>query len=58
MGISILGKKFNVPIEGWHTESGPGVFEAALEFGEVTKMADQACLFKYVFHWYATFVII
>lgn len=46
--ILILGKKFNVPIEGWHTESGPGVYEAALEFGEVTMMADRACLFKYV----------
>lgn len=41
-------KAFNVPIEGWHTESGPGVYEAALEFGEVSIMADRASLFKYV----------
>lgn len=54
----IPGKKFNVPIEGWHTESGPGVYEAALEFGEVTMMADRACLFKYVGHWSANFVTI
>lgn len=39
-------EKFNCNIEGWHTESGPGVFEAALEFGEITEMADRASLFK------------
>lgn len=40
--------KFHCDIEGWHTESGPGVFEAALEFGQIQKMADRASLFKYV----------
>lgn len=39
---------FQCNIEGWHTESGPGVFEAALEFGEAHQMADRAGLFKYV----------
>ncbi|KAF7533198.1 hypothetical protein G7Z17_g13550 [Cylindrodendrum hubeiense] len=39
---------FDCNIEGWHTESGPGVFEAALEFGEIAQMADRAALFKYV----------
>ncbi|KAM4063671.1 glutamine synthetase, catalytic domain-containing protein [Hirsutella rhossiliensis] len=39
---------FACDIEGWHTESGPGVFEAALEFNEVAAMADRASLFKYV----------
>jgi glutamine synthetase len=39
---------FRCNIEGWHTESGPGVFEAALEFGEIQQMADRASLFKYV----------
>lgn len=39
---------FDCGIEGWHTESGPGVFEAALEFGEIRAMADRAALFKYV----------
>jgi glutamine synthetase len=39
---------FNCNIEGWHTESGPGVYEAALEFGEISGMADRASLFKYV----------
>lgn len=40
--------EFKCDIEGWHTESGPGVFEAALEFGEIAQMADRAALFKYV----------
>lgn len=39
---------FECDIEGWHTESGPGVYEAALEFGEIRQMADRASLFKYV----------
>ena len=39
---------FNCGLEGWHTESGPGVFEAALQYGEVCSMADKASLFKYV----------
>ncbi|KAF2745810.1 glutamine synthetase/guanido kinase [Sporormia fimetaria CBS 119925] len=47
-GIFDACQKFNCGIEGWHTESGPGVFEAALEFGEITAMADKASLFKLV----------
>jgi len=43
-------QKFGCPIEGWHTESGPGVFEAALEYGDVKSMADKAALFKLVNH--------
>ncbi|KND89116.1 Type-1 glutamine synthetase 2 [Tolypocladium ophioglossoides CBS 100239] len=39
---------FSCDVEGWHTESGPGVYEAALEFGDVAQMADRASLFKYV----------
>lgn len=41
-------EKFRCSIEGWHTESGPGVFEAALSYGEVREMADKAALFKFV----------
>lgn len=41
-------EKFRCNMEGWHTESGPGVFEAALEYGEITEMADRASLFKFV----------
>ncbi|KAI0995276.1 Type-1 glutamine synthetase 2 [Podosphaera aphanis] len=40
-------QKFNCGIEGWHTESGPGVFEAALSFGEIQEIADKASLFKF-----------
>ncbi|KAL5611391.1 hypothetical protein BROUX41_000994 [Berkeleyomyces rouxiae] len=40
-------RKFKCDIEGWHTESGPGVFEAALEYDEITEMADRANLFKF-----------
>jgi glutamine synthetase len=39
--------KFDCEVEGWHTESGPGVFEAALEFGQISGMADRTSLFKY-----------
>lgn len=46
--MTVIGTKFGVPIEGWHTESGPGVYEAALQYGEVKEMADKAGLFKYV----------
>ncbi|EON66471.1 glutamine synthetase [Coniosporium apollinis CBS 100218] len=45
-GIFDACEKFRCGIEGWHTESGPGVFEAALEFGEIREMADKAALFK------------
>ena len=47
-GIFDACEKFNTHIEGWHTESGPGVFEAALAFGEIKEMADKAGLFKWV----------
>ncbi|KAH9883991.1 glutamine synthetase [Xylariomycetidae sp. FL2044] len=39
---------FKCNLEGWHTESGPGVYEAALEFGQISEMADRGNLFKYV----------
>ena len=37
---------FRVPIEGLHTETGPGVYEAALGFSEALEQADRAVLFK------------
>ncbi|KAI6089616.1 putative glutamine synthetase [Hypoxylon rubiginosum] len=46
--------KFKCDLEGWHTESGPGVYEAALEFGQISEMADRASLFKYVVRSVAT----
>ncbi|MBS1947232.1 MAG: glutamine synthetase [Bacteroidetes bacterium] len=41
-----LLKKFNVPLEGLHTETGPGVYEAAILYGEILEAADRAVLFK------------
>jgi glutamine synthetase len=38
--------KFNVPIEGIHTETGPGVYEAAILYSEILEAADRAVLFK------------
>jgi glutamine synthetase len=37
---------FRVPIEGLHTETGPGVFEVAILYGEALEAADRAVLFK------------
>lgn len=41
-----LLKKFKVPVEGIHTETGPGVYEAAILFSEIVEAADRAVLFK------------
>lgn len=37
---------FGVPIEGLHTETGPGVLEAAIAFSPALEQADRAILFK------------
>ncbi|PIQ25633.1 glutamine synthetase [bacterium (Candidatus Blackallbacteria) CG17_big_fil_post_rev_8_21_14_2_50_48_46] len=37
---------FGIPIEGLHTETGPGVFEAAITVDEALESADRAILFK------------
>jgi glutamine synthetase len=37
---------FRVPIEGLHTETGPGVMEVALGFSSALEQADRAILFK------------
>lgn len=39
-------KKFDVPIEGIHTETGPGVYEAAILYADILEAADRATLFK------------
>ncbi|MGZ3689390.1 MAG: glutamine synthetase family protein [Bdellovibrionota bacterium] len=39
-------REFGIPIEGLHTETGPGVFEAAILFGDALECADRATLFK------------
>lgn len=38
--------KFNVPVEGLHTETGPGVYEAAILYTNVLEAADRAVCFK------------
>jgi glutamine synthetase len=40
--------QINCDIEGWHTEGGPGVYEAALKVCDIREMADRVSLFKYV----------
>ncbi|MBM3379629.1 MAG: glutamine synthetase [Betaproteobacteria bacterium] len=37
---------FGIPIEGLHTETGPGVYEAAIAFSSALEQADRAILFK------------
>ncbi|TWF38962.1 glutamine synthetase [Chitinophaga polysaccharea] len=38
--------KFDIPVEGLHTETGPGVYEAAIKYGEILTAGDRALLFK------------
>lgn len=37
---------FRIPLEGFHTETGPGVYEAAIEVDSEVAAADKAALFK------------
>lgn len=39
-------EKFDIPIEGLHTETGPGVYEAAIRYDDALRAADKAALFK------------
>ncbi|OHX64862.1 glutamine synthetase family protein [Flammeovirga pacifica] len=41
-----LLEEFNIPLEGLHTETGPGVFEAAIQYSDIVLAADRATLFK------------
>ena len=41
-----LGADMRMPIEGLHTETGPGVIEAALQYADALEGADRAALFK------------
>jgi glutamine synthetase len=38
--------QFNIPLEGLHTETGPGVYEAAITYSDILEAADRAILFK------------
>jgi glutamine synthetase len=41
-----LSRKFEIPLEGLHTETGPGVLEAAIVYSDALVAADRATLFK------------
>ncbi|MGL1887444.1 MAG: glutamine synthetase family protein [Reichenbachiella sp.] len=43
--FELLGQ-FGIPIEGLHTETGPGVYEAAIQYSGILEAADRATLFK------------
>lgn len=38
--------KFGVPVEGLHTETGDGVYEACIDYTDILEAADRAVLFK------------
>ena len=38
--------RFDIEIEGLHTETGPGVYEAAIRYDDALRAADKAALFK------------
>lgn len=44
--IMHMASEMEMPIEGLHTETGPGVLEAAIEHSDVLRAADNAVLFK------------
>ena len=37
---------FDIELEGFHTETGPGVYEAAIRYDSMIRAADKAALFK------------
>lgn len=43
--FDLLGR-FGIPLEGLHTETGPGTYEAAIMYAEALETADRATLFK------------
>ena len=45
-GLLDLSERMRMPIEGLHTETGPGVIEAALKYSDALEAADRAALFK------------
>ena len=44
--LFVLMEKFGVPVESFHTETGPGVYEASLVHCHILEAADNAALFK------------
>ncbi|MDI9313963.1 MAG: glutamine synthetase [Hydrotalea sp.] len=44
--LMAMSNEMRMPLEGLHTETGPGVLEAALEKAPVLEAADRAAIFK------------
>lgn len=44
--IMTLAEEMGMPLEGLHTETGPGVLEGALEHSEALRAADNGAFFK------------
>lgn len=44
--IMVGMRDFDIELEGLHTETGPGVYEAAIRYDSALKTADRAALFK------------
>jgi glutamine synthetase len=45
-GVIDAMSAFDVDLEGFHTETGPGVYETAIKYDGVLRAADKAALFK------------
>ena len=45
-GVIETMRAFDVELEGFHTETGPGVYETALKYDGVLRAADKSALFK------------
>ena len=45
-GISDQMEQFDVPVEGIHTETGDGVYEACIVYSDIVEAADRSVLFK------------
>lgn len=46
MDMLTMLESLRVPLEGLHTETGPGVLEAAIQYSDILEAADRAVLFK------------
>lgn len=44
--LFVLLEQFGVPLEGIHTETGPGVYEACIQYTNILEAADRAVLLK------------
>ncbi|KAI8621291.1 hypothetical protein BC830DRAFT_1095034 [Chytriomyces sp. MP71] len=45
-GILDACNAMNIPLEGYHTETGPGVYEVAIQYSDPVTLCDNAHLFK------------